>query len=102
MFNPGGKVIVGTVVTVMCVDYTRYSLLGNKEVTCPDTKSWSDLPECRLCGRNYSSFVEVLQYFCSSFIEFYWRFIVVLGYCRPFKVVLCQLYFVIEVNSCLF
>ena len=51
--------VVGTVVTVMCVDYTRYSLLGNKEVTCPDTKSWSDLPECRLSGRNYSSFVVV-------------------------------------------
>lgn len=59
MFNPGGKVVVGTVVTVMCVDYTRYSLLGNKEVTCPDTRSWSDLPECRLCGRIYSSFVVV-------------------------------------------
>ena len=61
MFNPGGRVVAGTVVMVMCVDYTRYSLVGSSVVTCSDSGTWSNLPECRLCGRTFSSFKVVLK-----------------------------------------
>ena len=60
MFNPGGRVVAGTVIMVMCVDYTRYSLVGSSVVTCSDSGTWSNLPECRLCGRTFSSFIVVL------------------------------------------
>ena len=48
--SSSGPVTVDTVVTVTCKKPRRYVLMGEKYVTC-QSKGWSDLPECKKCGK---------------------------------------------------
>ena len=48
-----GHVKEGTVVTVTCTKPQRYTLMGEKKVTCQSTGDWSAIPECRKCGKVY-------------------------------------------------
>ena len=46
-----GSVTSGRVVTVSCVNPSRYVLFGKEEVTCASGGSWSENPSCRKCGK---------------------------------------------------
>ena len=41
---------VGDTVTLTCLKATRYTLFGDKEVSCLSGGDWSDSPYCRKTG----------------------------------------------------
>ena len=46
---------VGDTVTLTCLKATRYTLFGDKEVSCLSGGDWSDSPYCRKTGKVFVS-----------------------------------------------
>ena len=45
----------GDTVTLTCLKATRYTLFGDKEVSCLSDGDWSDSPYCTKTGKEFSS-----------------------------------------------
>ena len=46
---------VGDTVTLTCLKATRYTLFGDKEVSCLSGGDWSDSPYCEKTGTDFVS-----------------------------------------------